>query len=175
VFVYADYSYLNAFDEFIDDLNNDEYKPKFDVNIKNNDIEKIKFKVSTKKFLAFGFWHTSNLKIGIYKISYKEENEELWNYANKNGIVIPFPIHFLTDGNNFYVTPFNLTPFFKKILRERQHENVYREGKREINKELNFFKELIKKELEVIEKNALKLRYKDFEKKGDYEIWFIKE
>ncbi len=173
VFVYNDNDYeLDNFRKFIEDLNNEEYKPKFDINFNNNESEKIRFKVSTKHFVGFGFWNTYNLKIGIYKIIYKEEDEQSWKYANKDGVNIPFSVEFLIENSFYYIKPFDLTPFFKKIQKEKQHEGEYRIGKRKIVEELNFFKELINKELEVIEKNALRLRYKSFEKKGDYEIWF---
>jgi len=74
--------------------------------------------------------------------------------------------------NSFRIEKFNLTPYFKNILKEKQAETEYRKGKQNVYNELDFYKELLEEELDVIEKNSLRIRYTRFENKNDYEISF---
>ena len=88
----------------------------------------------------------------------------------KYGKELGLPIVFTSQIG--YTEQLNLTPFFKKRQNKKQLESGYKKGRIEINKELKFYKDLLSKELQVLEKNSLRLRYLSFEKKGNYEISF---
>jgi len=164
----------DIYSEILDELNNEyfgevgDFPPKFDVSPKSGD--NVLVDIITKSQIIHCLWIINEKKLLIRNYKHKTEDEEKYKRLYKYGKAIDLPVSFKTDV--YYNEIFDLTPFFKKIQKEKQHEGEYRKGKREIGKELEFFKELIKKELRVIEKNALRLRYKSFEKKGDYEISF---
>ncbi len=173
VFVFPDTDYLHYEAEFIKELNDNYIKPKFDIN-PNNDAQKIKFKIATSNYLSFGFWSISDRNIGIYRIVHKEEDMKIWEFANKFGKTISFPcIYVYKTGYFLGIEKFNLTHYFRNIQKEKQEETEYRKGKRNVYKELDFYKELLEKELEVLEKNSLRLRYTKFEKKSNIEISFF--
>ncbi len=68
----------------------------------------------------------------------------------------------------------DLTPYFERWFQDKQTEKSMRERKRSVSKELEFYKELVDKELEEIQKNALKLKYSSFETKDEH-IYFTVE
>lgn len=160
--------YLYANEEVIEDLNNPDYKPKFDVSPSRG--ENILLNISSKNFYLHCIWKISENGLNIINSARKEDKEKEHSNTLRYGKELGLPIVFTSQ--NGYNENFNLTPFFKKIQKEKQHEREYRKGKREISKELKFFKDLIKKELQVLEKNSLRLRFTSFEKKGNYEISF---
>lgn len=160
--------------ELIAELNNEypegqsKFIPKIDISPKDGD--NILLDIITKHFIAHGLWLITENKLRIMSYSPKTENENKYKNINKYGKRLAIPISFSTQSalNGQY----NLTPFFKNIQKEKQQENNYRDGKKAVTKELKFYKDLLKKELEVLEKNALRLRYSSFEKKRNDEIWF---
>ena len=161
-----------VYSEIIDELNNEmfsDFQPRFDISPKSGD--NVLVDIGTQSFIIHCLWIIDEKKLLIRNYHHKSEDEDRYKRIVKYGKKLNLPVKFVNDA--FYNEIFDLTPFFKKIQKEKQHEGEYRQGKREISKELRFFKDLITKELEVIEKNALKLRYKSFEKKGDYEISFV--
>ena len=160
--------------ELIDELNNNyignelNFIPRFDINPKpgNN----ILLDIITVNFIIHCMWLILENKLLVRNYAHKTEDENKYERITKYGKKLGLPIIFTSQsGYNKY---FNLTPFLKKIQKEKQHENEYRKGKREITKELRFFKDLLDKELEVIEKNSLRLRFDSFDKKGNHEISF---
>ncbi len=160
--------------ELIDELNNDfvgqtiNFIPKFDVSPKSG--ENILIDIITYSYNIHCLWLISEDKLLIRNYSHKSEDEKKHEITSKYGRKLGLPIVFTSQ--NGYNENFNLTPFFKKIQKEKQHEKSYQSGKYKRSKELDFFKTLIKKELEVLEKNSLRLRFTNFEKKGNYEISF---
>ncbi len=160
--------------ELIAELNNEysegqsKFIPKLDISPKNGN--NILIDIITKHFIAHGLWIIADNKLWIKTCVHKTENEKKYDGIYKYGKKLAVPLVFSTQStiNGHY----NLTSFFKKIQKEKQQENNYRDGKKAVTKELKFYKDLLKKELEVLEKNALRLRYSSFEKKSDYEIWF---
>lgn len=160
--------YLYANEEVIEDLNNPDFKPKFDISPSRG--ENILLNISSKKFYLHCIWKISENELNIINSARKEDKEKEHSNTLRYGKELGLPIIFtLQSGYNEH---FNLTPFFKKIQKEKQHESEYRKGKREITKELKFFKDLLTKEMQVLEKNSLRLRFVSFEKKGNYEISF---
>lgn len=68
-------------------------------------------------------------------------------------------------------TQYPFTNLFRKFQQEKKSAKSWRESKRAQTDELEFYKELLKKELELINDRSLKLRYKRFEKKSSDELW----
>ncbi|GGW74451.1 superfamily I DNA and/or RNA helicase [Winogradskyella epiphytica] len=159
---------INAIPEVIEDLNNSDFKPKFDISPSRG--ENILLNISTKNFYIHCIWKISENGLEILNGERKENKEREHSNTLRYGKELGLPIVFTSQ--NVYNERFNLTPFFKKIQKEKQHESEYRKGKREITKELKFFKDLLTKEMQVLEKNSLRLRFVGFEKKGNYEISF---
>ncbi|WP_055443422.1 AAA domain-containing protein [Lacinutrix himadriensis] len=159
---------INAIPEVIEDLNNSDFKPKFDISPSRG--ENILLNISTKSFYIHCIWKISENGLEILNGERKENKEREHSNTLRYGKELGLPIVFTSQ--NAYNERFNLTPFFKKVQKEKQHESEYRKGKREITKELKFFKDLLTKEMQVLEKNSLRLRFVGFEKKGNYEISF---
>lgn len=151
------------------ELNNRENSPKFDVSPKSGD--NILLDIATENYWLHCLWLISEQKLLIRSSERKEQNTSKYSRVRKYGVDIGLPLTF-AEPSNSYQPSFNLTTILRKIQKEKQHEGEYRKGKIEINKELVFFKELLEKELKVLEENSLRLRYDSFEKKGDFEIWF---
>ncbi|WP_179019055.1 AAA domain-containing protein [Winogradskyella forsetii] len=159
---------INAIPEVIEDLNNSDFKPKFDISPSRG--ENILLNISTKSFYIHCIWKISENGLEILNGERRENKEREHSNTLRYGKELGLPIVFTSQ--NVYNERFNLTPFFKKIQKEKQHESEYRKGKREITKELKFFKDLLTKEMQVLEKNSLRLRFVSFEKNGNYEISF---
>lgn len=160
--------YLYANEEVIEDLNNPDFKPKFDISPSRG--ENILLNISSKNFYLHCIWKISENGLNIINSARKEDKEKEYSNTLRYGKELGLPIIFTSQSG--YNEHFNLTPFFKKIQKEKQQESEYRKGKREITKELKFFKDLLTKEMQVLEKNSLRLRFIGFEKKGNYEISF---
>ena len=161
----------NANTDFIEELNSKDFKPKFDVSPSKGD--NILVNIATLKYYANALWLISDQELKILKLDYKEKEEQRYNLAKRKGLTLGLPIAFKPYSNSYFSNRFNLTAIFKKIQKEKQHEGEYKKGKQEIAKELEFFKKLLNKEKDVLDKNSLKLRYKSYEKKGSYEISFV--
>ena len=160
--------YLYTNEVVIEDLNNPDFKPKFDISPSRG--ENILLNISSKNFYLHCIWKISENGLNIINSARKEDKEKEHSNTLRYGKELGLPITFTSQSG--YNEHFNLTPFFKKIQKEKQHESEYRKGKREITKELKFFKDLLNKEMQVLEKNSLRLRFVGFEKKGNYEISF---
>ncbi len=160
--------YLYANEEIIEDLNNPDFKPKFDISPSRG--ENILLNISSKNYYLHCIWKIYENELEILNGERKEHKEKEYSNTFRYGKELGLPIVFTSQ--RVYSNPYNLTPFFKKIQKEKQHESEYRKGKIEITKELKFFKDLIQKELNVLKKNSLRLRFTEFMKKGVYEISF---
>lgn len=134
----------------------------------NSNKENYLLDIYTKNYYLHCLWLVYEKQLVIISHSKKESIEDSKKTAEKYAQNIGVPIKF--DSRSY--TTFNLTPTLKKILKEKEKEGSYRRGKQETNKELKFYKDLISKELEVIEKNSLRLVYTSFEKKSEDEVWF---
>ncbi|MEY4906224.1 MAG: hypothetical protein RLZZ292_4039, partial [Bacteroidota bacterium] len=100
----------------------------------------------------------------------KPMNEIDENRRNK-GKKLPIPLEYTTHDtrNNF-----SLTPIFQKWFDEKKQAQSLRTKQRAVREELDFYKELLEKEIQVIEKNALKIQYTKFEVNQDEITFFIK-
>ncbi|TVR76142.1 MAG: serine/threonine protein kinase [Chitinophagaceae bacterium] len=155
--------------DILNELNNPEIRPKFDVSPKSGD--NILLDIATENYWLHCLWLIGEQKLLIRSSERKEQNPSKYSRVQKYGVDFGLPLNF-SEPSYSYRPSFNLTTILKKAQKEKQHEGEYRKGKIEINKELLFFKELLEKELKVLEENSLRLRYDTFEKKGEFEIWF---
>jgi superfamily I DNA and/or RNA helicase/tRNA A-37 threonylcarbamoyl transferase component Bud32 len=159
--------------DIIKDLNgvdDEKWLPKINVlpKAQNSNKENYLLDIYTKNYYLHCLWVVSDKQLVIRNHSIKETIDDNKKNAEKYAQKIGVPVKF--DSRSY--TTFNLTPTLKKILKEKDKEGSYRKGKQETNKELKFYKDLISKELEVIEKNSLRLVYTNFEKKSEDEVWF---
>lgn len=155
--------------ELLEELNDEEFRPKFDVNPKSRDVILVDF--TTKNLCVHCLWLAGDQKLLVRNIERKEQNERKYTAIDKYGVKIGMPVRF-AEGLYYGQSCFNLSPFFKSLQQAKQHEGEYRKGKIEVNKTLSFFKKLLEKELQVLEEDSLRLRYESYEKKGQFEVWF---
>lgn len=158
-----------ATDDIIRELNSKTFRPLFDVS--PSDKGNILIHIITESFCIRCLWILDELYLTVLNTALKEEDEENYIRSKKRATYLMIPVDFVKYNSQYSYNKFNLTLLLKKIRLQKQYEGSYSKGKREIYKELKFFKDLIEKELEVIEKNALKLKYSKFDKKGN-QIWF---
>jgi len=147
----------------------------FDINPKEGD--NVLMNIATDNYLASGLWLIQDKELKILNIENKQEiKDEKWNKSRKFGKKLDFQINFIPRTSSIYrIQTLDLTPYFRNILKQKNLEYDYRKGKQNINKELDFFTEILNKEKEVLEKNSLRLKYKKFEKKSAFDIWFFIE
>ncbi len=160
--------FLYVESEIIDDLNNLDFKPKFDISPKEG--QNILLNIASKNHYLHCIWKIEEKYLEVLKKERKESVERDYSRALAKGKRLNLPITFTSE--NKFDNYFDLTPVFKKIQKVKQDEGSYKEGKRETNNKLKFFEDLIKKELKVLEENSLRLRFESFERDGDYDISF---
>ncbi len=85
---------------------------------------------------------------------------------------LPFSVHYATSipGNKT-----DLTPFFQQWLEQNQKQSGYRKGKKAFQKELEFYRQLLEKELEEIRKKSLRLQYSSIKIEDDELIFQLAE
>lgn len=158
----------NTQNQFISELNS----ANFDISPKSG--ENILMNIATDNFLAYALWLIADKELKILNLFHKDEQFENWQKTIRFASKLGFEINYVVRGaSTWNIQPFNLTPHFKNIQKEKQSETEYRKGKRNVFNELDFYKELLEKELDVLEKNSLRIRYSKFEKKNNYEISFF--
>lgn len=155
---------------FLEEMNNPDFSPKFDISPKKGD--NILLNIATENFYAEALWLFQDNILNILRYYTKEENNQIYENTLKRGVGLKVPIRFFYYNTGYYIKRYSLTQYFQKILQEKQEENTYRADRKNIYKELDFYKELVEKELDVITKNSLRLSYTNFKKISDTEIWF---
>ncbi|GIV30400.1 MAG: hypothetical protein KatS3mg028_1466 [Bacteroidia bacterium] len=90
----------------------------------------------------------------------------------KNGKKLPFKFVYTVDYTH---NKADLTPHFQKWFEQKKMQGSLREKRKAVGEELNFYRELLEKEKEVIAKNSLRLQYSNYEIKGDEIIFTIKQ
>lgn len=138
------------------------------INVSPNPKSNYLINIYTEHYYIHCLWLIVEKKLSILKSTSREKFDDNTKKYEKNARKIGVPIKFETHS---YST-FNFTATLERQLKDKEKELSYREGKQETNKELKFYKDLINKELEVVEKNSLRLAFVSFEKKNDFEIWF---
>lgn len=147
----------------------------FDINPKDGD--NVLMNIATDNYLASGLWLIQDKELKVLNIEHKQEiKDNKWNKSRKFGKKLDFQINFISRTSSInLIQTLDLTPYFRNILKQKNSEYEYRKGKQNIYKELDFFTEILNKEKEVLEKNSLRLKYKKFEKKSSFDIWFFIE
>lgn len=157
----------NANNQIITELNNKNIPSFFD--IQPNKGENILLDIATENYKIHCFWLIKDKRLLVKNYKHKKEDKEYYDKTKKYGQKLGLPITFSQTGHR---DPFDLTPFFKKIQQRKKEHKTYRGQKSKINSKLRFYKDLLRKELEIMEKNSLRLRYISFEKRGKHEIHF---
>ena len=152
-------SVSNANERLIEELNSEDFTCKFD--IRPQDGNNILLDIITKNYWGHCLWLIGENRLRIQNFSLKEENTRKYENTLKYGKTLGLPMKFTQYHND---TPFDLTPIFKKIQKEKQTEQTYNRGREARDKELNFFEKLLKKEKEIFKKNSLRLRYLSWKK-----------
>ena len=161
---------VDADSDVLNELNDTDFKPIFDVLPKGG--ENVLLDLVTKSYVIHCLWIISEKKLLFRNGNRKEAEEKKYNRVKKYGRKLGLPISFKSSRYYLQDECLNLSPIFKKILKEKQYEGSYKNGKEETSKELQFYKDLLGKEKEVLEQNSLRLKYISYKKKGNYEISF---
>lgn len=91
----------------------------------------------------------------------------------RDGNKLPFKVNFCLFDPEY--EDFDLTPYFKKWLIKKKSQYSLRQQGRVIREELEFYRKLLDKELEVINKNSLRLKYSSWREDDDGDLVFIIE
>jgi superfamily I DNA and/or RNA helicase len=157
----------DANDELITELSNKDSLPVFNVSPNNGD--NILLNIATENYKIHCLWLVENKQLLVRNYQHKTEDENKYQSIIEYGHKLDLPIHFK---QNAYNENFDLTPYFRKVQTKKEIVKTYKGQQHKINVQLNFYKNLLNKELEVLEKNSLRLRYVSFEKHGKYGIHF---
>ena len=86
------------------------------------------------------------------------------------GKCLPLP-YFYTNQSVVYKA--DITPYLKKWQDANLKQSSLRENRKKVRADLFFYKELLKKEIEIIETKSLRLRYHKYQIEGDGIIFYI--
>ncbi len=151
----------------VEDLNDSDWRPKY--NLSPSEGSHILMYISTKNYWLKCLWLLDAKQLTIMEqldLEKGEDKENKHQQTLKYGQELGLSISYQRGGHS----SFDLTPVFNRI-KKAKHGNEYKTEKRKIGNQLKFYKELIKKELEVMEKNSLRLQYTSFEKQSETELW----
>lgn len=101
-----------------------------------------------------------------------ELDQKYLDRKRKEGKKLPFKFSYTMD---YRPNKADLTPYFQKWFEQKQTHVSLRENRKAVREELNFYRELLEKEKEVIAKNSLRLQYSNYEIKGVEIIFHIKQ
>lgn len=150
-------------------LNASAIPPKFDVFPEKEGEDNIMLNMITEEVCLHALWLIQEETLCILEQKSKD------NLRLKNGTTLNLPLYFVNSVRD-PSQGINLTPLLKKIQQKKQQNRGYQKGKQKMSQNLGFFKKLLKKELEVLEENSLRVQYSSFQKEGASDIWFrIKE
>jgi len=155
--------------ELLDELNQKEHPPKFDISPSSGD--NILLDLATSSFHAHCIWLIKENKLLVRNLASKDENPEKHNRIIKYGKSLGFSLAYKSNillGEE----RFNPTNILQKLRREKQANKDYRSAKKKTIEVLSFYKRLLEKEKKVLEKNSLRLRYVGFEKRSSHELSF---
>lgn len=158
---------VDANDDLIKELSDKSFLPVFNIFPKNGD--NILLNIATQNYKIHCLWLINDKELLVRNFEHKSVNEKDYTKTLKYGQKLGLPIVFK---QNTYGQNFDLTTYFRKIQTQKATEKTYRGKQHKINIQLNFYKSLLNKELEVLEKNSLRLRYVSFEKRGKNNICF---
>jgi superfamily I DNA and/or RNA helicase len=109
-------------------------------------------------------WIEIEHKLLINNIDYDNEYiEKKILYGEK----LPFKVQFTENYNGH-----DLTPYFKKWFSKKQSQRSLRNQGKHIRSELQFYRELLEKELDVITQNSLRLKYSQWKRDDDGDLVF---
>ena len=147
-------------DEYLSNLNS--VKPRFMISRKQNDERWAFLGIATDKYNFQAIWNVRGQKLILLGV------KELKREPSKRAKTFNFEVRF----SEYDDSDVEISNTLHKWLQEKNQEWEKRRRKRENARvELDFYEELMDKEIEVIRKNSLRLQYDNFEVK-DNEVHF---
>jgi len=141
-------------------------KPKFDISPKEGD--NIKMDIYTDKYRFNSLWIVDEKKLVLLKVEPKEE------VLNRNSVnSFDFDVCFMDFGSQCIQSEDDeVSLCFQRWYQKKKQETRYVKRNRDATKkELDFYDELLDKEIDVIKNHSLKIQYSNFEVRGN-EIHF---
>jgi len=140
--------------------------PVFDISPEKPDKSRFSYllRIVISNIVLNCVWINTENKLLVRKI---DNDKKLIEQTIRDGEKFPFKVKFTEDHSNF-----DFTPCFKKWFAKKQSQRSLRLQGRYIKSELQFYRELLEKELEIITKNALCLRYNELKKTDDGDLIF---
>jgi superfamily I DNA and/or RNA helicase len=114
-------------------------------------------------------WIASEQKLLVLKMDPSPSDRSV-EQKIREGKRLPFKVKFSKSYNEI-----DLTPYFQKWFKQKQTQYSLRQQGKTIREALQFYRELLEKELNVINQNSLHLQYDRFEIKDNTIIFHIKE
>lgn len=134
-------------------------KPAFDIFSTQRETEKIMLRIYSNSFITDALWIRGEKKLVLLK-SLSLENEQR---GKKDSF--DFDISFI---NEYCESSDEISQYFEHWLHRKERDvTVLRRNKDTLKEKLEFYKELIDKEIDIIQKNSLKIQYSKFEVKGN--------
>ena len=148
---------------YLSDLNSS--KPIIDISPKDGD--NIKMDVYTDKYRFNALWVINDKKLVLLKA---EPKEDVLNRSSVNSF--DFDVNFINNEERICQSADEISLCFQRWYQKKKQETKYLKRNREATKEeLDFYDELLDKEIDVIKNHSLKIQYSKFEVKGN-EIHF---
>ena len=143
-------------------------KPSFDISISQRELGKLHLWIYSKKYKVEALYVLDEKKLVILQALLAEGDKQSGK-LNFFDFDISFD-EFITESSD------EISQYFERWLRNKERESKALRRNREATKEkLDFYKELIDKEIDVIRSHSLKLQYSKFEVKGNEIHFTLKE
>lgn len=161
--------------EVLNELNNkyfgdEKFTPIYDVFPQKKENVQL-LNIITKNYKIHCMWIVDECEMLVRELVSKKEKPDDYSKSLSHGREISIPIMFSVEYNGG-AEYYNMTKVLKKQNALKDEERGYRTSKRKIGEELDFYKELLEKEKEVIKKNSLRLAYSSYEVEENHEICF---
>ncbi|MDR0644751.1 MAG: protein kinase [Treponema sp.] len=145
--------------------------PVFDISPRKPDNSDISYFVDvvSNNIILKCSWIEQERKMVVTKIELSP-SDNIIEIKNREGKKLPFKVKFVEN-----IGGIDVTLYFSKWFSQKQIRHSLKQQGKAIRNELQFYKELLEKELNVINQNSLHLRYSSFEIKGNTIVFHIKE
>lgn len=168
-FYNADTVYISqASSQFIKELNDSEHLPVFNVSPKKGG--NILMNIATKSLIVHCMWLVDERKMHVINQKRVAENTSKYEVTNRYGVKLGLPIKFDSAISLKSSDQFDLGPELAKLANSNEKDTSYLSGKRSIKKELSFYKDLLNKEIEILNRNHFKLNYSSYQVIDDHEL-----
>jgi serine/threonine protein kinase len=156
--------------DFLETINT--AKPLFDVAPKDP-VNYLMNIIVGKYFCEFATWIRAENKLLINEIKLLSSFEDKIIEAKRwNSKKLPFNYTFTLE--TCPRNKANLTPYFQKWFEQKNNQMSLRANRNVVKEELNFYSELLNREIKEIEEKSLRLQYYNYKIEGDGITFFIK-